>query len=104
MTKVNPAPGSPLTRDEFVQWVEQHFRMMCTGLVICNPLLPPEIMGEVIAEAMGRCLGAMTVSTDQDKTIGLRWKLSGLFKRSVRDAYPANQPPKHVHAPAEGTH
>lgn len=102
MSDPKSPPGGTMTKDVFVQWAEQHMRVMCTGLLACNPIVPPEIMGEVIAEAMGRCLGSMTIATDANHAIEIRRKLSQIFKRAIRDTYPAMQPQQHVHAPAQG--
>ena len=97
-------PPTTMTKDDFVAWAEQHIRVMCTGLVACNPLVPAPIMGEVIAEAMGRALGSMTVSPNANEGIELRRKLSQVFKRALRDTYSSHQPAQIVHPEAPGAH
>ena len=101
--KSPPVPRT-MTKAQFVEWAEQHVRVMCTGLVACNPIVPQDVMGQVIAEAMGRALGSMTAYPDRNQAMDVRRKMIQLFKGSIRDAYPSPQVQQSEIAQAPGKH
>lgn len=88
---VPPQGTQQLTPDQFAVIIEAHLRVVVEGLAKVNPAVPLPVMGQCVANAMGRLLSCLTVSDDIKATIETRGRLGDIFNHSIRKAYPVTK-------------
>ena len=85
---IQPA-AQPMTPKQFADIIAGHFQAVAVGLTIMNPQVPRQLMLEIVAEAMGNVLSAITQSQDLAATIALRGKVQDIVAKAIRHRHPA---------------
>ena len=79
----------PITADRLATLFEQHMQVTAFGILVSHPNLPPQIVWEAIAGAMGAVISAATVSPDIQSTLTSRSHLTEIFGRAVKKRHSA---------------
>ena len=80
-----------ITVAAFTANVKAIFNVVAIGLSASNPGVPPALLMQVMAAAMGQVLSEATASSDIKATLDMRGKCADAFVAEIRKHVPALQ-------------
>lgn len=78
----------PATAERLAEIFEPHFKAHAFGLLTCYATLPPQMVWEAMAAAMGGVLSGATASDDIALSLAARGRLGDIVNTAIRKRYP----------------